>query len=131
MQFREKHFDMEDTVGLFVTLEYSSGDSGHLRTQIASPYRWEVYVGLPPGKQQSWREILLRALLQAESGMKFPIRFEHDNLMQFFTILDIKLIEKQIRGVSFWVYGVEKTYSFSDAFIRNAKRIEKLRVESA
>lgn len=94
----------------------------HLYMDVVTVYRWKVRVGLPPGRKDLWLEGLLTALLKAESGMRFPVRFEQNNLLEFLSLEELKQIEAKIPGVTFYVYGVEQTYAVDNSLLRKAKR---------
>ena len=122
MQMLEKHYDPYDALGLFVELNYSPDDKIHLYMNIVTVHRWKVRVGLPPGRKEMWQDGLLSALLKAESGMRFPIRFEQDNLLEFLSLEELKQIEEKIPGVTFYVYGVEQTNTVDNSLLRKVKR---------
>ena len=125
MRIIEKHCIPYDPLGLYVTLEYAPDDKIHLEAKIVSPYRWEVRVGLPPGNREKRKSGLLKALLCAESGMCFPVRFEQDNLLDFLSVEDLKEIEKKLEGITFYLYGVKDPVRVDDFLIRKIKRVTR------
>lgn len=67
-------------------------------------YRINVHVSLPESVRENWLSGFNSIIRRLQIGYRLPIRLDYENVAQFFTVDQLRLLEKANPTVSFRLY---------------------------
>lgn len=108
MRTSEKACDVTQNVGIYVELALSDNEQFRYKLSVISPYRVKLVISLPPDSKEKWGAGIRQIIKKVESGAEWPLRFEYDNVIRFFSLEELEYkIEKGLPGnITAYVYGV-------------------------
>lgn len=102
-----KACDVAQNVGIYVELALNGSEQFRYKLSVISPYRVKLLISLPPGSKEKWASGIRQIIKKVETGAEWPLRFEHDNVIQFISLEDLEnKVERGLRGITAYVYGV-------------------------
>lgn len=128
--------------GIYVDFRLSEDGKNRYKTEIISCGRLrlliflanehrekKVKLGTKSGsviEVRAWVVVALQIIKKVETGASWPLRFEHDNLIQFLSLEELEWIEKRLKDTTAMGWIRNQTQSIS-AHVYGAPKAEEKR----
>lgn len=127
MQIFSKKYSASDSIGLYVTLTLTSEPRGCVIVK-GPAFHKQVTISMPESRREEWKKFFIRGLNAVQNGNRWAVRLDWDNVMQFFTLQDMKTIEAFLEEIPFYIYGAPRKVTASSLDV-NALYNAKLRAK--
>ena len=91
-------------VGFIVTLELTTDTLCAVTQKTTGCQHFSATIALPKGKEEKWCSYVVKAIRRMEKDACFPVHFVWNNAQQFFTMMQLEAIDKQLGNVPIVVY---------------------------
>ena len=104
MTYQKNMKGYDTALGFIVTLSMTSDTRARVVAKGLIPRR-EITIHLPDSKQERWATIFQDAIMALEKGDRWTVRLDWENVRQFFSMDDLKKIERAIKMIPICVYN--------------------------
>lgn len=117
------------SIGFYI--QFSATNTPYFRysAKTIGPYRYTLNISLPESKSEKWLAAVKEIVGRCEKGHAFPLRLDWNNAKDYFTLDQLEELEKDLVGISMYLYGVP---SHRESYLHSlwrAKRAENSRTK--
>lgn len=114
------HMLSEDMDALGIYVEFEDGVENVFRYKLShdQPYRYRLKISLPLNLHDKWVPGVTKVIRQVQAGQSWPIRLSAENATRYFSVVQLEQVERSLRGVKLYMYGVAEQSAFNEDDLR-------------